>query len=52
MTALVGGYRRALLLGQWPNWSDLALSAGISVGVFVIGGLFFRRLKRGFADVL
>jgi ABC-type polysaccharide/polyol phosphate export permease len=52
LTAIVGGYRRALLLGQWPNWNDLALSAAISAGVFVLGGLFFRRLKRGFADVL
>ncbi len=52
MTAMVGGYRRALLLGQWPIWSDLALSAAISACIFVIGGLFFRRLKRGFADVL
>jgi lipopolysaccharide transport system permease protein len=52
LTAIVGGYRRALLLGQWPNWNDLALSAVISAGVFVLGGLFFRRLKRGFADVL
>jgi hypothetical protein len=30
----------------------VALSAAISAGVFVLGGLFFRRLKRGFADVL
>lgn len=52
LTAVVGGYRRALLLGEWPVWSDLALSAVISFGVFVVGGLFFRRLKRGFADVL
>ena len=52
LTAIVGGYRRALLLGQWPNWNDLALSAAISAGIFVLGGLFFRRLKRGFADVL
>ena len=30
----------------------LALSAALSAAVFVVGGLFFRRLKRGFADVL
>jgi len=26
--------------------------AASSIGMFVLGGLFFRHLKRGFADVL
>jgi lipopolysaccharide transport system permease protein len=48
----VRGYRQVMLLNRWPDWNDVALSAALSVAVFVIGGLFFRRLKRGFADVL
>jgi ABC-type polysaccharide/polyol phosphate export permease len=52
LTAVVRAYRQCLLIGQLPNWRDLALSAALSAAVFVIGGLFFRRLKRGFADVL
>jgi lipopolysaccharide transport system permease protein len=44
---------RALLLGtRIPNLRDLAVVAAYGVAAFVIGGLFFRHLKRGFADVL
>src|ERR1017187_10655006 len=44
---------RALLLGtRMPNPRDLAVMAACGVAAFVIGGLFFRHLKRGFADVL
>jgi len=35
-----------------PAWEDLAISAAFGVAVFVVGGLFFRYVKRGFADVL
>lgn len=52
LTAIVRAYRQCLLIGQVPDWRDLALSAALSAAVFVLGGLFFRRLKRGFADVL
>ena len=41
--------------GCWPSWpggKELAVLSISSAGVFVIGGLFFRHLKRGFADVL
>ena len=44
---------RALLLGtRMPNPRDLAVMTACGVAAFVIGGLFFRHLKRGFADVL
>jgi hypothetical protein len=31
---------------------DLAISAAFGISIFVVGGLFFRYMKRGFADVL
>ncbi len=31
---------------------DLAISAAFGISVFMVGGLFFRYMKRGFADVL
>jgi ABC-type polysaccharide/polyol phosphate export permease len=37
---------------QWPDWREVAVIAAYSITVFVLGGLFFRHLKRGFADVL
>ena len=44
---------RALLLGtRMPNLRDFAIVAAYGVAAFVVGGLFFRHLKRGFADVL
>ena len=48
----VRSYRTILLHNEVPAWQDLAISAAFGVGVFVVGGLFFRYMKRGFADVL
>jgi ABC-type polysaccharide/polyol phosphate export permease len=52
MAWVVKAYRHRLLSSQWPDWRELAVIAAYSIGVFVLGGLFFRHLKRGFADVL
>jgi len=52
MSWIVRGYRYRLLSPQWPSWHELGLLAAYSIVVFVLGGLFFRHLKRGFADVL
>ena len=49
---VVRAYRERLLSGAWPHWREVAVLAAYSVAVFVAGGLFFRHLKRGFADVL
>src|SRR5581483_5995214 len=49
---LVRGYRDRLLSMRLPDPLDLAELAAFSVGAFVLGGLLFRQLKRGFADVL
>ena len=44
---------RLMLLGQGaPSMRDLAAAAAFAVASFVLGGLFFRYMKRGFADVL
>jgi ABC-type polysaccharide/polyol phosphate export permease len=45
-------YRSAVLEAGWPRPLDLAILAASSALVFVLGGLFFRYMKRGFADVL
>jgi len=52
MSGIVHGYRNRMLSGEWPSWQEIAVLAGYSSAVFVLGGLFFRHLKRGFADVL
>jgi len=40
-----------LLIGQLPNGATCALGRAVGRSV-CCGRLFFRRLKRGFADVL
>jgi len=35
-----------------PDLEDLAIAAAYGLAVFLAGGLFFRHMKRGFADVL
>jgi len=49
---LVNAYRERLLSARPPQMRELGVIAACGVTVFVIGGLFFRHLKRGFADVL
>ena len=52
MSWIVNAYRYRLLSSQWPDWREVAVIAAYSISIFVLGGLFFRHLKRGFADVL
>jgi lipopolysaccharide transport system permease protein len=49
---VVQAYRDRLLSYRIPNLHDLAIITAYAVTAFVAGGLFFRHLKRGFADVL
>jgi ABC-type polysaccharide/polyol phosphate export permease len=48
----VRAYRQMLLLDTVPSLASVAIAAGSSIAVFFVGGLFFRYMKRGFADVL
>jgi len=52
MAWVVRAYRDRLLSALWPSWQELAVLAAYSLAAFIAGGLFFRHLKRGFADVL
>jgi lipopolysaccharide transport system permease protein len=49
---LVRAYRQMLLSTRVPSPADLLVAAAGGAVVFLIGGLFFRHMKRGFADVL
>lgn len=49
---VVRAYRERLLSYRYPSLSELAILTTYAVAAFVLGGLFFRHLKRGFADVL
>ncbi len=49
---LVRAYRVLLLSSRVPDFRDLAVVGALSAAAFIAGGLFFRHMKRGFADVL
>jgi ABC-type polysaccharide/polyol phosphate export permease len=49
---LVRAYRAVLLYATMPSGRDLAIAGLFGLGMFIAGGLFFRYMKRGFADVL
>ncbi len=48
----VRAYRMLLLTSSGPRLEDFAMLALYGSAAFVAGGLFFRYMKRGFADVL
>ena len=52
MTYLVRAYRAMLIYSTVPSAPDLAIAMAYGCAVFVAGGLFFRYMKGGFADVL
>lgn len=49
---LVRAYRDLLLSSRVPDLGDLLIATAYGAGAFLLGGLFFRHMKRGFADVL
>lgn len=51
MTGLVDGFR-ASFLGLPLQWGSTCLSLGISVGLFLLGAVYFRSVERRFADVI
>jgi lipopolysaccharide transport system permease protein len=52
LAGIVQGYRERLLTSNLPSLNELLLLSAVAISVFIAGGLFFRQLKRGFADVL
>ena len=52
LALVVRAYRDRLLSYRIPSLQELAIVTAYAVTTFVLGGLFFRHLKRGFADVL
>jgi lipopolysaccharide transport system permease protein len=49
---VVSGYRDCILPNRVPEMGSLLILAASSLFVFILGGLFFRNIKREFVDVL
>ena len=43
---------RAAVLGGSLDLGSLSISSSVSLGLFVVGTLYFRRVERGFADII
>lgn len=52
LAGVVTAYRERMLSYNAPSVADFAVLIAWSISIFFLGGLFFRHLKRGFADVL
>ena len=52
LTLIIEQVRAVLLLGQWPDWSALAVYAVVASLFAIAAGTFFQLTRKGFADVL
>jgi lipopolysaccharide transport system permease protein len=52
LTLIIDQAREVVLWGRTPNWGALGLYTVVALGVFVGGDAMFRKLRKGFADVL
>jgi lipopolysaccharide transport system permease protein len=52
MAGVVEGFRWALLRTGRPDMAVLSASAIVAVVLMVSGAFYFRRMERGFADVV
>jgi lipopolysaccharide transport system permease protein len=51
MTSLIAGFRAAVLGGPLP-WGEVGVAALVSLGLFLAGCFYFRRVEDSFADVI
>jgi lipopolysaccharide transport system permease protein len=52
LASVVKAYRKLMMGYELPPAGELTFLVAACVGTFLLGGLLFRHLKRGFADVL
>lgn len=52
LTVLMNAYRDCFLYHVWPNFAGLGAVAVLALAVLLIGFPIFRKLERGFAEVL
>jgi lipopolysaccharide transport system permease protein len=52
MTAVVDGFRWALVGASAPGALEVAISTTVALALLVLGSAYFRRMERTFADVI
>jgi lipopolysaccharide transport system permease protein len=51
LSGIIEGFRDAIF-GRPFNWSGLAISAGVTLGLLLAASLIFKSMEREFADVI
>ena len=52
LSAIVEGFRSSLVFGRAPDWSLVAVSASMILGLFAASFVSFKKMDRYFADVI
>jgi lipopolysaccharide transport system permease protein len=52
LTSMVEPFRDVLLFGKWPEWDKFGGFLLVSIALFYLGRICFRKLRPAFADVL
>jgi lipopolysaccharide transport system permease protein len=52
LTAIVEGFRSSLVFGRAPEWPLVALSATMTLTIFTVAFVLFKRMDKYFADVI
>lgn len=52
LTGLIENFRRVVLRGEAPDLSVLAISALVSLGLFVLAYVYFKRVEATMADII
>jgi ABC-type polysaccharide/polyol phosphate export permease len=52
MTAVISGWRWAVLDAPEPHWDQVSLGVGVAVALFVAGLAVFRSAEPRFADTI
>lgn len=52
LVGVIDGFRWAIIGSGQMYWPGFLLSSGLALVVFVLGGWYFRKLERDFADVI
>src|SRR5262245_2536431 len=52
LSAIVEGFRSAVVVNRAPDWSLTAMSASIIAAVFITASFMFKRMDKYFADVI
>ena len=52
LSAIVEGFRSVLVFGRAPDWTLTAISAAMTLALFLCAFLMFKRMDKYFADVI